>query len=287
MEGNDAEILRALEAELGRIQNVRHECPGVLYVTIQSAQTFVTEEYYVVTPDAELSYAVRSYGQRLFSDPELLLFPFEDERGGRYVLDYEIGRYKVHNSLSLPEGSTLQSLATFGRERCPDYFGNFPVPMMTPWGPMLRYQTMDHGLHWIETEQRPAILSICYPICDELSDFALGLARQTEYDQCHSIDQTLGCRFFSRENSCVPIFELLESRTAWLYSGKIDKTALMNAILKYHPGYAMQYNIREQQGGHDFSGALLNLLGVQTEPRGTDENMITYTEGTGVEFYQF
>ena len=61
------------------------------------------------------------------------------------------------------------------------------------------------------------------------------------YDLEEGIDNTCGFRFFRYEQSCIPLFELLNcTRQPW--SGRINSAALKNAILASFPDYAQEYN---------------------------------------------
>ncbi len=45
--------------------------------------------------------------------------------------------------------------------------------------------------------------------------------------------------FFTEEDGCLALFELLPTHRALATSVRLDKLALMNAIWRYHPDYAM------------------------------------------------
>jgi len=61
----------------------------------------------------------------------------------------------------------------------------------------------------------------------------------------------------------------------------------MNAIWKYHPGFAVSYNIQEQAGMNDYLGHLLKIFGVEVELKGSTENTIKYCPDIGEDFLIF
>ncbi len=93
------------------------------------------------------------------------------------------------------------------------------------------------------------VLAICYPLQDNFSSDAGNLSRLTDYDAKHGLDSAMGYMFLSEKDSCIPLFKLLEPRAEW--QNCINKAALNNAILEYHPEYAMMHNSREIQGLND------------------------------------
>lgn len=51
--------------------------------------------------------------------------------------------------------------------------------------------------------------------------------------------------FFLEEDGCLALFELLLSHPALMGSTRLDKLALMNAIWRYHPDYALTHNFQK------------------------------------------
>ncbi len=231
------ELPFALPDGFGKVIHSREECPGVYYATIRKNN--FTVEYYFVTDEATMiSPAARAYGEQIYTSPVLLAYGLDDFSKGKYIIDYEIFRYKIQNNLPLPEDETIHNIVVFGRELHPDYFGAFPVPQLTPWGDTLRYKVITNGLYWIEIDAIQNVLAVCYPLQADFSSDAVNLSRLTDYDAKHGLDSTMGYMFFSETDSCIPLFELLEPRAEW--QNCINKAALMNAILEYHPEYAMK-----------------------------------------------
>lgn len=56
---------------------------------------------------------------------------------------------------------------------------------------------------------------------------------------------------FSKQISCIMIFELLQTRPKCLTNGNIHLPKLMNAILTNYPEYAVSFNAHEQTGLND------------------------------------
>lgn len=273
-------ILRQLEAEIGEIMELEQICPGIYYISAGGT------EYYAVAEDAPMiSRKAWRYGRQIPGCSEFRLYPMDKPRSGWMVVRYEICRYMEKNGLSLPDGTTLHSAAIFGMECHPEYFGEFPVPALTPQGYTLRYQRMRNGIYWIETAQCTEILAVCFPVWDgELSEAAQKTAMLLDYDRQHGIENTFGYMFFSEDASCVPIFELLKTRREWETSRLIDKAALMNAIWEKAPAYALAYNSMEQAGMNDIPGTIAESLGIAIEKQSRPEYMIRLTPEAGTAF---
>ncbi len=275
--------------KFGKVLNYQEECPGVYYMIIgkKDKNNFIQPyEYYVVTDEATMiSQAARAYGEQICTSPVLLAYKLDDLNKGKYIIDYEVLRYKIQNNLPLPEDRPIHEVAVFGRELYPDYFGAFPVPQLTPWGYTLRYKVLTNGLYWIEIDTIQNVLAVCYPMQSDFSSDAVNLSRLTDYDAKHGLDSTMGYMFFSEKDSCIPLFELLEPRAEW--QNCINKTALMNAIFEYHPEYAMKNNTREMQGLNDHFGNLIKPLYGGFKLHRSEDNMILKCEQAGTKFIEF
>ena len=80
------------------------------------------------------------------------------------------------------------------------------------------------------------VLALAYPICDSLLPETVKIAVLNPYDRENGIDKTCGFRFFKYEQSCLPLFQLLNcAQQPW--SDRINTAALQNAVL-----YAREYN---------------------------------------------
>lgn len=276
-----------IEEDLGEILLAEQPYPDVYYVVAKEEETsLLPKEYYVVLKDTQtISQAVKKYGKGIPGYPELLLYPLSEDKSGWRLVDYEGLRYLTQNRLQMPEQKSLHDTAVYSMEYHPEYFGTYPVPAVTPAGYMLRYKTLDNGIYWLETDLCKQFLSVCYPIwSSELSETALSLGQQAEYDQTHGIDKTLGCLFFSEHDSCIPLFELLQLRRAWENLGCINGPALMNAVWKDFPEYAATHNLREQSGANDFLGRMLKELGADVDLNGSAKYMIAMSPQTDTDF---
>jgi hypothetical protein len=282
-----------LTDELGEIAFAELLCPGVYQVGAKSPTktdgAHPVQEYYIVTDEAQaISVQARVYGERSPQHPTLTLYPHEREKNGWMVIDYEVQRYLNKNGLPLPKWGDLHGVALFGTEKYPEYFGHYPAPLHTPCGNMLRYKALSNGVIWLETDRCEEMVAICYPVwTDDLSGFAVNLGVQVDYGEKSEIENLRGYLFFSRQASCIPIFELLPVHREWETMGLINQAALMNAIWKYYPQYAATYNFEEQHGDHDILGALRNKLDAPEKVLSSTKNLIRLTEGAGTIFCPF
>ena len=73
----------------------------------------------------------------------------------------------------------------------------------------------------------------------------------------------------------------------WLADGRVDLSALMNAILKYWPEYAVTFNAHEQAGLNDEAGLFLRSMGIEVELNGSAERVISLTPGAGTDFLRW
>lgn len=263
-------------AELGEVLFFREECPGVYLVSCRREGDLCREFYVVEETAPMISPGAKERGRRLRICPNWLAYALEDVSGGQKIVEYEVGRFRAAHGLPLPEGVTLFSIARDGMELNPEYFGTFPVPAMTPWGPTLRHRAIDNGVYWLETQGERRVLALHGVFRDALSGAAAELAQQLE-------GEGEGYRFFPERASCIPLFELLPLRRSWEGS-RIDRRALENAIWRDYPEYAAAYNAREAAGRHSLTGWVLRSLGGQAELSTRAEQMIALSPGAGTEF---
>ncbi len=268
--------------ELGMIVKADLVIPGVYDAVLEMPETGVLVEAYVVFRDtAEISETAKKYGKAIAAYSEMLAY-WEDEVGdSRYIIGYEIFRYKIIHHLPLPEGETIGDIAAVGAEMYPEYFGYYPIPFLTPWGCTTRNKVIANGVYWLETEQCQRGLAVAYPKYDDLSDRARELAEQMD------IDSVSGYLFFKEPDSCVPLFELAFLGHDEQPFGAIDRAALMNAIYQLHPEYATSHNANEQVGLNDGIGLLLRTMGNDVELQSSSERFISLTAGVGTDFITF
>ncbi len=271
--------------ELGVVTEATLVMPGVYDVILESSETGVAAEGFVVLRSAvEISDMAKRYGKSAPDYPEFLIYMEDSTGNSRYIIGYELFRYRVLHQLALPEGESIRSIATIGAEMYPEYFGNYPVPLLTPWGYTTRHKIIANGLYWLETEQCQRGLAIAGPIYDDLSDGARGLAERYDNDLSEHVPAYL---FFQESDSCVPLFELLsDMRKERLYC-EINWAALMNAVYHHHPEYAAQHNLAEQVGLNDGFGRFLHTMGLEVELHSSPERLLSLTAQAGTEFVDF
>lgn len=191
-------------------------------------------------------------------------------------------------ALPLPEQSAFHDTAVYGMELHPEYFGPYPVPLHTPRGNTVRHKRLLNGVYWIETDQCRELLAVCYPIGQgDLPVMVQEWALQTDYDRTRGIHHTLGYLFFAGRHLCVALFELMQLHRELETNGMVDPAALMNAIWRDNPAYAVVYNLEEALGLHDTFGLLMQQVGVEQELVGSTEQMIVYSPEAGVTFLRF
>ena len=280
------EIMLTLEDDLGSIVMTQHITPGIYYVSAVTDEEAIASEYYIAEGSCtELSQEAKGYGQPLEHHPEYLCYPASSPDNGRLVIEYEANRYLKKQGLPLMECESLLAIADYGREYDPEYFGDYPAPLYTPKGLMLRYITLIPGIFLIETDKLEKVLAICYPIWNsEISDYSKSKGEQFVYDELCGIDNTEGYLFFSEENACIALFELWPSYQQLGQSKRINAAAMMNAIWKYHPTYAASHNIREQAGLNDGLALLAISLGFDIELQGSTDIVIPLFEGEGTDY---
>lgn len=268
-----------LENVLGEISTVEQESPGVYYLSVSGSGKWEGGEYYALWTDApDISGEAKEYGLSTAQCPGLLLYPFAKDDSGWRIVQYELYKYRTINKIPLPVEDTLTETALYSTEIHPEYFGTYPVPVMTPWGHTLRHRALDNGIYWIETSQCDHILAVCAPIWQELSSAATEIAIQVKYDP--GID---GALFFDEAACCIPIWELMKLRHEWEQK-IIDKAALMNTIWQRFPQYAAVYNAQVQQGLQDTMGLLFNAVGVEMDLNSNMDDMISISPHAGSEF---
>ena len=272
--------------DLGTITEIEYQCPGVWYVA-NEGNGVIAGEYYIVERDAPcISKAAKAYGMFLPNHPELLVYRADDPEHGRNALLYEVAMYRQKNGLPPRDGVPVLDTAVFGMENNPEYFGSYPAPIHTPHGALTRYKSIINGVIALETNEGERMIALCYPIWNAaLSDYAVSLAEQTEYDLANNIHKTLGYLFFAETHGCIALFELLGEFPQILSSPLIDAAALNNAIWQNHPEYAAIYNRNEQEGLHDCLAGLLRFLGVEdVEPTASPDRLIKLTLGVGTDY---
>ena len=284
----DTENLPLDLGKLGTVTQADLVIPGVYEAVLENYEMGLGVEAFIVLQDAaDISETAKQYGKADPDHPGFLVYS-EDETGNtQYIIYYELARYKILHHLPIPEGEDLQSIAAFGREMYPGYFGGYPVPRLTPWGVTTRNKIIANGLFWLETEQCRRGLAVAYPKYDDLSDGARGLAVQFDDGLAYTEEQMPGYLFFREEDSCVPVYELSSVIPKEQLCCGINRFALMNAVYQYHPEYAALHNLTEQAGRNASAELLLQMLDIEIELNSPPERLISLTSQVGTEFITF
>lgn len=216
---------------------------------------------------------------------DLIVYDYNAERGGREVVLYEAYRYLVRQKLSIPDGSTLLSSAAYYADDYPEYFGAIPAPVVTLRGFMTRYRTLVNGIFALETDSGERLIAIAGIFWSlELQDTTKALGMKVANLSGDNVPVEVQYLFFTEEDGCLALFKLLPAHQALATSARMDKLALMNAIWRYHPDYALSHNLREQQGLNDMLGLILNDAGIECELSGPPKNMVALSDGAGMEY---
>lgn len=216
---------------LGKLYTARQECPGVFYASIIWNSEEYGTEYYIVTEKAPISEQVRKLGTPF---QNALLFSLEEECGR--LAQYEVSKYKVRNHLPLRAWEDLYVSAVCGAADNPEYYGMLPVPMLTPWGRTLRNRVLANGIFWLETEYEDDVLAMSHPFWNsELTLAAISYGCFSEPDRWAGIEKAMACLFFTKQTSCVPLYELRKGR--WNWDGLPELDALLELIRVNCPEY--------------------------------------------------
>lgn len=274
---------------MGMIKAVEQEIPGVYFLSIGPDLDFAPcKEYYAVFKNASaVSKEARTYGRQLPDLPEVLFYQMYGGDGGWKIISYEIEKYRRKHRCSTPGGPSLLEIAWEGMEIHPEYFGSYPVPAETPWGYTVRHKAISNGVYWLETAACKQAVAIYRGMCDDLSGMAKELSVPLSRGALPGLPDVWGYFFFEKEDSCIPVFEMLPLHPEWIDRGIIDRKALMNAILRKYPQYALQNNFQEQLGENDLLNKSLKGAGTAYTPNRSLKNMISLSDEAGVEFYTF
>ena len=299
------EIISAVEETYGEVFDSEEQCPGVYYLACRPVATELADdldgelaeelsgtlpsELVVVERDCpHISDAAKAYGSPLDGYDDLIVYDYNAERGGREVVLYEAYRYLVRNKLPIPDGSTLLSSAAYYADDYPEYFGLIPAPVVTPRGFMTRYLMLANGIFALETDTGARLIAIAGIFWSlELQDTTKALGMKVANLSGDKVPVEVQHLFFTEEDGCLALFELLPARRALAESARLDKLALMNAIWSYHPEYALAHNLREQQGLNDMLGLILNDAGFECEQSGSAKNKIALSDKAGTEYVRW
>ena len=283
------EIVAVAEEIYGEVILSEEQCPGVYYLACRDDEYERPSELVVVERDCpHISTAAKAYGSPLDGHDNLLVYDYTAERGGSEVVLYEAYRYLTLHGLPIPERSTLLSSAVYFADDYPGYFGATPAPVLTPCRYTTRYITLAGGIFALETDAGARLIAVAGTIWStELQDTTISLGMKVGNVIDSDVPVEVQYLFFSEENGCLALFELLPAHDALLRSPRLDRLALMNAIWLHHPDYALAYNLREQQGLNDILSLILRDVGIECEPRSSVENMVTLFPEAGVGYIRW
>jgi len=269
-----------LEEEVGTITNISEWGPGVYNIETEPDGCFI-QEYYVVLDTAPIAAKVRNYGKKMNG---FRLFAQDDESSGWRVVQYEISKYRItEKKASVPEWM-FRDMTLHAMELHPEYFGTFPVPFHTPCGYTLRHRTLSNGIYWLETSMCKELLAVCQPIWDAELSFAAQMLCETPVRLITAVQENASDYiFFSKEVSCIPLYELMETRKEW--DGTVIRgPALMNAIWECLPGYAMHVNGEKVPEFETEVTALMPESGLKALPEPCGGRMIYMYPDAGTDF---
>lgn len=240
--------------------------PGIYYTVTKLPHSFCGEYIVAAEDSPAVSSRAKSYGKLLSTTPPVLLCELEYFDKGRWVVIYEAYKYMTEHGIPLPEGESLWEIELRGMEVCPEYFGEFPVPTNTPWGPPAQHIRLWNGLDWLKIENGDWVLAVAYPLCDDLHTKTQnwGLLLKEDEDGLKERCNIFSCRFYPYGLSSLALFELLECPDQ-PWESEINKAALHNMILERFPGY-----VAEQEKNNPDLPAELKIL---------------ETPGVGTKFY--
>ena len=272
----------------GEIMSAEFLCPGVYYISSSEIVDGGSEFYAVDKRSEVISDAAKAYGRRVDGVADCLLYPFERQGSGRRIIAYEVQRYYVKRNLPQADNRELLDAAAYGMESYPEYFGSFLLPLDTPMGRVVRYKTLMNGVFWAETDKATEIIAVAYPRWqDVFTPYVMRYAAYAGQDEGAEADETVECLCFPERAVPVVLFELRNYYKEMKDSPYIDAPALMNAIYRNFPDYAVAFNLLEQSGVNDVASLLINAAGGDEEPHGLTENMIAITKDAGFRFLRF
>lgn len=272
--------LPELEAELGEIVKMSEWNPGVYHLDVHREEIFF-EEYFAVLDDAPMAAKLDGYGQKMDG---LRLFSLEDVTSGWHIVQYECSKYNIISRRKPVPEKVFRDIGLHAMEAHPEYFGAFPVPYYTPHGYTLRYRTLSNGIYWLETSQGKELLTVCFPIWNaELSPAAVSFGEMTKWDMLTGVKASTCYVFFSKETSCVPLYELMETRKEW-ENTVISLPELMNALWMYAPKYALHLSGGNNQVVDDEITRFLEASGQEAMPPSDGSTIIGMFPDAGTDF---
>lgn len=274
------DTLSALRKELGEIISTNEEMPGVYYIEAGQS-TCISHGYYAVLDAAPIAAKVQHYGKKING---LRLFNCDEVSSGWQIVHYEVNKYCITAKKRSILEWRFRDMSLHAMEVHPEYFGMFPVPFHTPCGYTLLHRTLANGIYWLETSECKELLAVCFPIWSaELSPAAVTLCKLLRRDIRAGVEASTCYIFFSKEASCVPLYELMEARREW-DGTVIDRPALMNAIWEFMPQYAMRLNGQTDVEFETIASRFWENSGIEPFPKPNSARMICMFPNAGTDF---
>lgn len=263
MEKENQKLPFRLSEDMGQVQRVELQCPGIYYVATSGKQGHAGREHYVVleeTVSAIISQEALAYGKPV--EDGAYEFEHEVEGSGWELVTFEMERYHVKQRIPFKEGESIYASAIYFADKYPDYFGGHIPPRMTPWGLTIRWKKASEGVFFLETDRCEWVLALAQPFWSiDLSGMAQELGEECEADLQMDAEEAV-YRYFRGDNMAPAIFELLGYEDhCGLLNYIHSKEALETYLYSHCPEYVLQYNAAEMSG-HGKADILENLLGV-------------------------
>jgi len=238
--------------EIGIVKKADQIMPGVYRSLLAFPESYMLgDELYIVLRDApDISETAKSYATAAPGYSDLLVFTSKNGIETHLIIDYEVALYQILHGESAHEN--LQEIAAFGAELYPEYFGDYPAPVVTPWGYTTRYKTIFNGVFWVETELGRRGLAIAFPRFEDLEGM-MDLAEPFEHETAYTKERGAGYIFYREKDSCVPLHMLI-SHDIWnkALHCDINYAALVNAIHCHHPEYPDLREVADESAGTEF-----------------------------------
>lgn len=233
------------QEDLGEIIRANLICPGVYYIETDKSKKYeYGAEWALVLPDSPaVPPKARAYGSPLPSCPDLVLFPYKTGNGWP-ILQYEIHKYQTENGIRQP-AELLRTELSEGMRYYPEYFGEFPAPTSTPWGPPLRSKAIANGVFWVETAEMKLGMAVCYSIAADFHETMLSFAVLTDLDQQIGIQNTCGYYFYPSNLLQMPFVALAANIPEYWPKIQSYLPAILNTIHESSSTSAGKSNFRK------------------------------------------
>lgn len=213
--------------EWGDVVRWREKLPGVFHVQTTTAfrpRAFRPAWFYAALregsalPAEALEYAEEQDGVCFFLTDEADL-----------IVEYEL--LKAEGA----DGEVIRAVEELGKDLCPSYFGTWPAPENTPWGPVDRCAEVERGV-WLLHAGGRWLLSIAEILGSDLHEIPLEMGRQCP-------GEPDGPRFWPLDCAAPAIYELIVLGGHTGLMPYIRSMAELEAHLcRAYPGYTAFYN---------------------------------------------